>query len=135
MWQLYKSRKKQILWHEIEPNPSKDRAMHKGDNPSFWDEFIKFTFFSTIFFMFRIFNQVPKYLATGLYRPSGTYSPPAEASTQELKCKTNTIPILMHHMIISITFKSLFSGTKAKKVGNPKKKMLFTRKICSCLQT
>jgi hypothetical protein len=21
--------------HEIEPNPSKDRAMHKGDNPTF----------------------------------------------------------------------------------------------------
>jgi hypothetical protein len=30
-----KSRKKQILCHEIEPNPSKDRAMHQGDNPSF----------------------------------------------------------------------------------------------------
>jgi hypothetical protein len=35
----------QILCHEIEPNPSKDRAIHEGDNPSFWDEFIKFTFF------------------------------------------------------------------------------------------
>jgi hypothetical protein len=22
--------------HEIEPNPSKDRAMHEGDNPSFF---------------------------------------------------------------------------------------------------
>jgi restriction endonuclease S subunit len=32
---LYKSQKKQILCHEIEPNPSKDRAMHEGDNPSF----------------------------------------------------------------------------------------------------
>jgi hypothetical protein len=31
----YKSRKKQVLCHEIEPNPSKDRAMHEGDNPSF----------------------------------------------------------------------------------------------------
>jgi hypothetical protein len=29
-----------ILCHEIEPNPSKDNAMHEGDNPSFWDEFI-----------------------------------------------------------------------------------------------
>jgi hypothetical protein len=28
-----------MLCHEIEPNPSKDRAMHEGDNPSFWDEF------------------------------------------------------------------------------------------------
>jgi hypothetical protein len=29
---------------EIEPNPSKDRAIPKGDYPSFWDELIKFTF-------------------------------------------------------------------------------------------
>jgi hypothetical protein len=33
----------------------------------------------------RIFKQVPKYLATGLLRPLGTCSPPAEASTQGLK--------------------------------------------------
>jgi hypothetical protein len=26
--------------HEIEPNPSKNRLVHEGDNPSFWDEFI-----------------------------------------------------------------------------------------------
>jgi hypothetical protein len=31
----------QILCHEIEPNLSKDRAMHEGYNPSFSDEFIK----------------------------------------------------------------------------------------------
>ena len=31
---------------EIEPNPSKDRAMHEGDDPSFWDELIKFWLFS-----------------------------------------------------------------------------------------
>jgi hypothetical protein len=33
--------------HEIEPNPSKDRAtcLPEGYNPSFWDEYIKFTFF------------------------------------------------------------------------------------------
>jgi hypothetical protein len=30
-----KKKPKQILCHEIEPNPSKDRAMHEGDNPSF----------------------------------------------------------------------------------------------------
>jgi hypothetical protein len=30
-----KEPKKQILCDEIEPNPSKDRAMHEGDNPSF----------------------------------------------------------------------------------------------------
>jgi hypothetical protein len=38
--------------HEIEPNPSKDRVMLEGDNPSFWDEFIKFTFFLTELFIF-----------------------------------------------------------------------------------
>jgi hypothetical protein len=27
-----KKKKKNILCHEIEPNPSKDRAMHEGDN-------------------------------------------------------------------------------------------------------
>jgi hypothetical protein len=45
--------KKQILCHEIEPNPSKDRAMHEGDNPSFLDEFIKFVFFLTELFIHK----------------------------------------------------------------------------------
>jgi hypothetical protein len=60
-------------WNEIGPNSSKDRAMHErrnpmpeGDNPSFWDEFIKFTFFVHSWIHIRIFKQVPKYLATGL---------------------------------------------------------------------
>jgi hypothetical protein len=39
------------LCHEIEPNPSKDRAMLEGDNPSFRDEFIKCTFFLTVLFI------------------------------------------------------------------------------------
>jgi hypothetical protein len=30
-----KEPKKQILFQEIEPNPSKDIAMHEGDNPLF----------------------------------------------------------------------------------------------------
>jgi hypothetical protein len=30
-----RAEKKQILCHENEPNPSKDRAMHEGVNPSF----------------------------------------------------------------------------------------------------
>jgi hypothetical protein len=30
-----KRARNQILFYEIEPNPSKDRAMHEGDNPSF----------------------------------------------------------------------------------------------------
>jgi hypothetical protein len=91
------------MCHEIEPNPWKDRAMHEGDNPSFRYEFINFVFFLTIFIFFGIFKQEPKYLATGLHRPLGTYSPPAEASTQGLNCKTNTIPVLMHQMRISTT--------------------------------
>jgi hypothetical protein len=37
--------------HEIEPNPSKDRAMPEGDNPSFLDGFTKFTFFLTVQFI------------------------------------------------------------------------------------
>jgi hypothetical protein len=28
-------KRNQTLCHEIEPNPSKDRAMHEGDIPSF----------------------------------------------------------------------------------------------------
>jgi hypothetical protein len=39
---------------------------------------------SNLFIHIRNFKQVPKYLATGLQRPSGTYSPPAEASIQGL---------------------------------------------------
>jgi hypothetical protein len=39
-----KKKTKQILCHEVEPNPSKDRAMHEGDNPSFCDEFINLLF-------------------------------------------------------------------------------------------
>jgi hypothetical protein len=34
------------------PNPSKDRDMSDGDNPSFWDEFIRFTFFLTVWLIF-----------------------------------------------------------------------------------
>jgi hypothetical protein len=53
LWKLYKSRRNHILCHEIEPNPSKDRTMHEGDNPSFWDELIyKFTFFLIVLFIF-----------------------------------------------------------------------------------
>jgi hypothetical protein len=48
-----------------------------------------------------IYKQVPKYLATGLWRPSETNGPPAETSTQRLKCKANTLIIFMHQMRIS----------------------------------
>jgi hypothetical protein len=36
------------VYHEIEPNPSKDRAMHDGNNPSFLNECIKFKAFLTV---------------------------------------------------------------------------------------
>jgi hypothetical protein len=39
------SEKKLSAMHKIEPNPSKDTAMHEGDNPSICDEFIKLIFF------------------------------------------------------------------------------------------
>jgi hypothetical protein len=51
------------MCHEIEPNPSKDRAMHEGDNPSFLDEFIKFTFFLTVLLIFVFLS---KYRSKGL---------------------------------------------------------------------
>jgi hypothetical protein len=38
-----------------------------------------FLFFLDSIIHIRIFKQVPKYLATGLERPSGTYSSVAEA--------------------------------------------------------
>jgi hypothetical protein len=49
MWKLKEpSDENQTEYHEIEPNPSKVRAMPEGDNPSFWDEFAKYTFINRI---------------------------------------------------------------------------------------
>jgi hypothetical protein len=51
--------------HDIKPNPSKDTAMHEGDNPSFWDEFI----FKKILdgsIHIRTFKWEQKYLPAGL---------------------------------------------------------------------
>jgi hypothetical protein len=73
--------KNQIESHETEPNPSKDRAMHEGDNPLF-----KIYLFLDSSIHIRIFQQVPKVLRYW----SRIYSPLAEASMQGLKCKTNT---------------------------------------------
>ena len=52
-----KSRKYQILCHEIEPNPSKDRSMHEGDNPSFLNEFMKFTLYLIVVFIFVFLSK------------------------------------------------------------------------------
>jgi hypothetical protein len=52
-----KSPKNQILCHEIEPNPSTERAMHEGDNLSFLDEFMKFTFYLIVLFIFVFLSK------------------------------------------------------------------------------
>jgi hypothetical protein len=52
---------KKILCHEIDPNSRKNTAIHERDNPLFWDEFVKFTFFLTVLFMF-VFSS--KYWST-----------------------------------------------------------------------
>jgi hypothetical protein len=67
MWKLKElSDENQTEYHEIEPNPSKDRAMPEGKNPSLLDEFTKFTFFLIVPIYICILKQVPRYLATGL---------------------------------------------------------------------
>jgi hypothetical protein len=53
-----KSRKYQILWHGIEPNPSKDRSMHEGDNPSFLNEFMRFTLYLIVVFIFVFLSKL-----------------------------------------------------------------------------
>jgi hypothetical protein len=55
---------------EIEPNPSKDRAMHEEDNPSFLEEFIKSTSFLTVQYIFVFLNkyQITKLITIVTYR-------------------------------------------------------------------
>jgi hypothetical protein len=47
----------------------------------------------------------------------GTNSPPEEASTQGLKCKTKKLPIFRH-----FDCSSVFSGSQVEKIGNPGQK-------------
>jgi hypothetical protein len=75
---VHEAKETQILYHEIEPNQLCRREIILRVEM----KFKKNTFFFTVLFIFVYLKQVPKYLATGLKRPSGTYSPPAEASTQ-----------------------------------------------------
>jgi hypothetical protein len=59
LWKLYKSWKNQMLCHEIEPNPPKDRAMHEGDNPSFWHkEKIEFLSVLTMFYWLQLQKNI-----------------------------------------------------------------------------
>jgi hypothetical protein len=59
----WKADRNRTEYNEIEPNPSKDRAMHEGDNSSFWDEFMKFTLFFTVQFnsYFKASTEVLRY--------------------------------------------------------------------------
>ena len=43
---------------KIESNPSNDRTRHDGDNPSFLDEFIKFTSSLTVQFIFVFLSKM-----------------------------------------------------------------------------
>jgi hypothetical protein len=67
MWKL-KSRWMKIKqeYHGIETNPSKNRAMPEGDNPSFWRRIVKVDFCRDSSIHIRILKQVPKHLAVGL---------------------------------------------------------------------
>jgi hypothetical protein len=53
--------------------------------------------------------------------PRGLKSPPAEASTQGLKCKTNKLTIY-DAPDAHFDFSSLFSNVQVEKVGNPKER-------------
>ena len=77
-----------VPWN-IEPNLSKDRAVPEGYNPSFWVEITKFTFiFDSLnsYSYFNVSTEVPSKWAVETLGDS----PPAKASTQGLKCKTDT---------------------------------------------
>jgi hypothetical protein len=63
--------KKKILSHEIEPNPSKDRALHEGDDHSFLEKFIKFTFFLTALLIFVLLSKYRSTLLLGCRDPRG----------------------------------------------------------------
>jgi hypothetical protein len=52
---------------EMEPNPSKDRAMHEENDPLFWNESIKFNVFLIGKFISLFFKQgVLNYFALNL---------------------------------------------------------------------
>jgi hypothetical protein len=40
---------KQTKSREMNPEPSKDRAMHEEHKPSFWNEFMQFDVFMTVY--------------------------------------------------------------------------------------
>jgi hypothetical protein len=55
------------MFFEMEPNPSKDKYLHEGDNSTFEIQFIKFiSFFFLDFSSYLYFQVGTKCLATGL---------------------------------------------------------------------
>jgi hypothetical protein len=105
-----KEPKNQILCHEIEPNPSKDRAVHEGDNPSFRDEFIKFScFFVFVFFFFdsfiHIFVFLSKYRSTYIWavESSGDLKSTSIGLDPGVKCKEPKNQILCQSYLIKNT--------------------------------
>jgi hypothetical protein len=89
--------------------------MHEGDNPSFLDEFMKFTF-SLQLNSYSYFIASAELLSYWAVETSETNSPPAEASIQRLKCKNFDAPDA--HFDLS----RLFCHTQVTKVKNPKQK-------------
>jgi hypothetical protein len=66
MWKLYKCQKEtQILCHEIEPNLLRDRAMHEGNDPLIWEEYIDLLSSLQLFYSysyFQVSTEVRTYL-------------------------------------------------------------------------
>jgi hypothetical protein len=104
MWKLWKSRQMKTKHSAMKLSQIRRRIelCLRGNITLFWDEFLRKKNFLDSSIHICILKKVPKYLATGLYRRSGINSSPAEVLTKGLKCKTNTLPTLMHQMSILI---------------------------------
>jgi hypothetical protein len=55
----------------MKPNSPKDRAMHKGDNPSFWSAFIRSNVFLIVQFIFIISSKYQNTKLLGCRDPLG----------------------------------------------------------------
>jgi hypothetical protein len=78
------------------PNPSKDKDMHKGDNPSVLNELIKFYFFLTV-----KYSSKSEVLSYWFIETLGDLQSTRRGIDPGVKCKIYTIPIFMHQMHIS----------------------------------
>jgi hypothetical protein len=66
---LQRAEKTKTEFHEMKPNSSKDGAMHEGDNPLFWNDFI---FFNSLMYIFILSKYWCDVLSSGLLRASDT---------------------------------------------------------------